>query len=345
MEKPEILKKFLDNGLQLDFESLDFFSHKPNQINTFLQKVPSVGKPTTVTINFINEILQQPESDVEILKVPEKSRATIDIDEFAALVNTRYIFLKKLLAGRVDLVNLISINKITPKVKKFSVIIIVKEKMDGENSIVGEDETGEHTFFFKKKADFEQVFLDDVIGIVCESDERIKIEKMFWPDLPLRREVTRTEEDLELTVSNYPLARAADGKEIAITTEGHKAKINADVFDMPVMVKVKQSAVVLISNSKYLKKYQQREKNEEELIASLLKRRNLSPVIEADHAAFSNDPFLIDMVPDIFIIFDVQGSGSFNYKGTTVLMMPEREKEKTSWRINLKTRETKRIEN
>jgi len=385
MEKPEILKKFLDNGLQLDFESLDFFFHNPKQVDIFLQKIPSIGKPPTVTIGFINEVLRNAKGEVEIIKVPKKTKTSVGIEDLAAFVNNRYAFMRKILKERAGLVNLISINKVAPKVKHFSSIIIVKEKFEKENSIIGEDETGECEFLFKKQEDFEQLMCDDIVGIVCENsgsgEGRIKVERIIWPDLPLKREVVKINEDLMLVVTNStylsdssnlnnpnnmnsnlssdqnnrqnnqqsnlttPVTMSGvEHNRITITAEDQKGKVNSTLFDLPATIMIRNSIVILISDSSNFKKYQQFENDAQNFLVSLLRRRSLHPTIEPDHAGFSNDPFLIDTVPDIFIVFGTKNSGSINYKGTTIVTLSDpkvemERKEKAAWVINLKTRE------
>jgi DNA polymerase II small subunit/DNA polymerase delta subunit B len=105
----------------------------------------------------------------------------------------RYETLKKYLSSRLELVNLISVNKITSKTKKFSLIVMVKEKND--RSLLVEDSTGEATVYVQEEA-VGQVVPDEVIGIVCEKEnDTINVKKIIFPDIPLKRDVARTEKE------------------------------------------------------------------------------------------------------------------------------------------------------
>ena len=342
MEKAEVLKKFLNKGLQLDFESLEFFSKNPDEIEHFFQKISTKNRPTTVTISFINEVVNKQSEGLRILKTPKQAKSTLSVDGISQILNKRYNFLKKILSARIDLVNLISINKITPKVKRFSAIILIKEKFDDEKAFFGEDDTGEYKFFLKHGYDFEQILQDDVIGIICENDERVKVEKIIWPDIPMKREINKTKEDFFVSISNYKENEPAEGRnEIKqkILLEGGHIKISSDTFDFPLTAEINRGVVFLFMDSCFLKKYSEFEKDELTFSISLLKRRNLDPTFQFNQAIFVNDPFIVDTIPDIFVIFGSMKSTNTNYKGTTVITIPHLETEKAAWIVNLKTRE------
>jgi hypothetical protein len=348
MEKVEVLKKFLNKGLQLDFESLEFFSKSPDEIEQFFQKISTENRPTTVTMSFINEVVNKHGEGLRILKTPKQVKNTLSVDDISQILNKRYNFLKKILSARIDLVNLISINKITPKVKRFSAIILIKEKFDDEKAVFGEDDTGEYKFFLKHDYDFEQILQDDVIGIICENDERVKVEKIIWPDIPMKREINKTKEDFFVSISNYKETvnePAEDRNEIKqkILLEGGHIKISSDTFDFPLTAEINQGVVFLFMDSCFLKKYSEFEKDELIFIISLLKRRNLDPTFQFNQAIFVNDPFIVDTIPDIFVIFGSMKSTNTNYKGTTIITIPHLETEKAAWMVNLKTRVVKKL--
>jgi len=348
MEKAEVLRKFLNKGLQLDFESLEFFSKNPDEIEQFFQKISAGNMPTTVTISFIKEIVSKHDEGLRILKTPKQAKNTLSVDDISQILNKRYNFLKKILSARIDLVNLISLNKITPKVKRFSAIILIKEKFDDEKAVFGEDDTGEYKFFLKHDYDFEQILQDDVIGIICDNDERVEVEKIIWPDIPMKREINKTKEDFFVSISNCDENKPAEvGNEIKqkiLLEKGH-IKISSDTFDFPLTAEINQGnqenngVVFLFMDSCFLKKYSEFEKDELTFIISLLKRRNLDPTFQFNQAIFVNDSFIVDIIPDIFVIFGSMKSTNTNYKGTTIITIPHLETEKAAWMINLKTRE------
>ena len=344
MEKANILRGFLEKGLQLDFESLEFFYNNPNKIDVFFEKISTESKPTTVTMDFINKTIKEENENLgfRILKTPKQLKNILNVDDISRVLNARYIFLQKILKSRIDLVNLISINRITPKAKRFSAIIIIKEKIDDEKAILGEDDTGEYKFFFMHGQDYEQLLPDDVVGVVCENAETAKVEKIIWPDLSMKREINKTREDLFVVISNHQ-EDAQDNdhdasKQKILLEKGH-IKIGPNLLDFPSTIEVSGGIIILLMDSCFLRKYSNFEKDEPAFIVSLLRRRNLDPTFQFNQAIFSNDPFIIEHAPDIFVVFGSAEASSSNYKGTTILTIPHSDTEKTSWIINLKTRE------
>ena len=192
MEREKIIKTFLERGLQIDPKSLDFFTNNPEKLEIFLNKTKTIKVPTTINLELVKSLTEQ---EAEVLKeFDSKESRTLAIESVTKYFASRYDNLKKYFSGRLELVNLVSITKITPKTKKFSLIVMVKEK--NNNSLLVEDFTGETTVNILDEA-MSQVVLDEVIGIVCEKEnESINARKIIFPDVPLKKEVARTEEDI-----------------------------------------------------------------------------------------------------------------------------------------------------
>lgn len=126
MEKSEIIKKFLTKGVQITGSALDFFASNPEKIGTFLSE--QLHYPSTITLEFINEALKTSQtSAVQSIK-PYKERGKASVNDIVDFFNKRYEFFGNLLSKRLDLINLVSINKVSDKIKKFSIIGMVKEK-------------------------------------------------------------------------------------------------------------------------------------------------------------------------------------------------------------------------
>lgn len=351
MEKPEILRKFLEKGFQLDFESLDFFSKNPTRINEFFDKLPIGEKPTIISLNVINEILKDQNNKIEVIKSLTFIKNTMSIDEITKIMNNRYQVLKKILSSRLDLINPISLNKITPKTKRFSTIVMVKEKMEEERAIVVEDETDQKIFFFENKDDFNQICLDDVIGIVCNFNEKLRIKTVTWPDIQMKRFVNKTISDVNIAIILSKFSE--DLKEQILKT---RAEINYIIFiennekitlsntvkintTSPTTMKIEQ-IVFLITNNDFWAKYHQFLDDEQSFIISFLRRRNLDPTFNFKNGLFEADPFLIEIIPDVFIVSGAKNPITTNYKGTTVLGLQKFENTKKFTVINLKSRET-----
>lgn len=348
MEKSEILKKFLDRGLQLDFETLDYFSRNPTQLDLFFNKILNTTVPPTVTISLIEELLkektEEDKTNSSFSKRHERKNI-LSIDDVTLAVNRRYSFLRKLLDGRMELTNLISLNRITPKVKKFSAIVIVKEKIESENSIIGEDDTGEHKFFFKAIDDMKQILLDDTVGLICENDERSIVARVVWPDMSMRREVRKTSGDFYIFLGNGHIeATQLNSQNIPyreIFFKDGKIQSNGKTVTSPGTMVIEKNVTCLVVSTEYLKKYPEFNTNQIGFLVSLLKRRNLNPTIDFSTAGLNQDTFLIETIPDIFVAFNCSATSSTNYKGTSIFTLPPADVSRATWMINLKTREAK----
>jgi len=352
MEKSAILRRFLEKGLQLDYESLDFFSKNQKEIETFLGKILQGEKPAIVSLSYVHDTLRDQNEDIKVLKFPQKTKSTLSIEESTKILNDRYTFIKKILGSRLDLINPISLNKITAKTKHFSTIVMAMEKVGDERAIVAEDETGERKFFFENAEDYDQIVLDDVIGVVCRLDERPRIESVIWPDIQMKRSINRTPTDVSVAVVAGRFdEKVAEGiankrKEvnhvIFVDENGEIECTNETKTDTlsPATLEVEKKIIFLVSGSGILKKYGQISDDEEGLLTSMLKRRNIDPTFELENFVFEQDPYLIETIPDVFVVAGTKKNISANYKGTTIIGAQNFEKSKSFWIINLKSRET-----
>jgi DNA polymerase II small subunit/DNA polymerase delta subunit B len=194
MDSQEIIKLFLNKGLQIDPKSLEFFLANKEKLEDFLKKMS--GKkdelPSSITIDFVKKIL----CELEILQdfsVPQKTYTTENAIHF---FNNRYETMKKFFIDNPSLENLISVNKITENTNKFSIIAMVKEKDSAEKTIFVEDQTGEILVSVEGK-EFDDIVPDEIIGLVCEKSGNIpKASNVLFPDVPLKRDVNKTEDDV-----------------------------------------------------------------------------------------------------------------------------------------------------
>jgi DNA polymerase II small subunit/DNA polymerase delta subunit B len=212
MEKEKIIKTFLEKGYQLDSNSLEFFFENPEKQEIFISKIKNIRIPPTISLEFARSLIEQ---DVEVLKIinPFKDEKPFTIESMTKHFTSRYESIKKYFIGRFELVNLISINKITPNTRKFSLIVMVKEK--NGNSLLVEDFTGDTSVEVLDKT-LDQIVLDEVIGIVCEQDdETITVNKIIFPDIPLKRDIPKTEKDIcALFLSDIFLDRSVNSEKI-----------------------------------------------------------------------------------------------------------------------------------
>jgi len=195
MEKKQIVGLFLERGLTIDPKGLDYFYENPEQLDVFLEKINQQKiKPTSINLEVIKNTLET--SAIKIKEAKIFTNKTISVNDVSRILTERYEKIQKYFSKRIDLVNPISINKISEKTKRFSLIIIVREKDEKDKMLLVEDFTGE-TNVLVDNTSFNSILCDEVLGMVCEKyDNKIKAINILWPDIPLKREISRTEEDV-----------------------------------------------------------------------------------------------------------------------------------------------------
>lgn len=387
MKKQEIIREFLGKGYQLDPSSLDFFLKNSGKIGPFLEMMNQAKtKPPIITLDFINSLFERPlrKPEIEVLRNFEQRKKTSVVDLTRLFVD-RYEKIREFFSGRANLVNLISINKISPRTKKFSLIGMVKEK-DGKNLVL-EDLTGEITIFLSEDR---KIVLDEVIGVICEQDDAIRAKDVIFPDIPLRRKIDKAKEDAScLFVSDihmdernfkensygrflewlnkkkfgklyiFVLGDVSSNKEdienffdslpkeaFKIFLKGEKdpeLSVGDLQFSEFALIKIEKNIVSLLSHGDYLEKYSGLWKDPpEKIMLNLLRKRHIDPIFE--RRVYEEDPFILDIIPDIFVSGHFHSPGLLNYKGTTILSTGSFLTKPIFWLTNLKTRENIKLD-
>ena len=220
MKKEQIVDIFLKKGMSIDSKGLDYFYEKPEQIDIFLEKVKELKEtPATVGVELIKNILVKFPIEIEEIKTQISAKKIISVDDVSRTLVERYEKIKKIFSTRLDLVNPVSINKINPKTKRFSLVVMVKEKDEKNKTLVVEDLTGEMTID-GGNIDFDLILPDEVLGLVCEGNGEIKAVSLLWPDIPMKRDIPKTEEGIFcIFLSNLHLEQDFDGKTQKILKE------------------------------------------------------------------------------------------------------------------------------
>jgi len=194
MDKQEIIKLFLERGLQIDSKSLEFFAANEGKLGDFIKRMPEKKDelPSNITMDFVKKTLLGLEV-VQDFSAPQKTYTTENAIRY---FNNRYETMKMFFMDKPSLENLVSINKITDNIKKFSIIAMVKEKDAHEKTVAVEDQTGEILVAIDSK-DFEDIVPDEIVGMVCEKAGSLpKAANVIFPDVPLKRDVNKTDEDV-----------------------------------------------------------------------------------------------------------------------------------------------------
>lgn len=382
MEKDQIVRFFLEKGLSIDPNSLDYFYNNPTDIDSFFEKIQNLPKvPTSITYQFVLTTLGR------LNQMEKTPMEKLSVEELSQILIKRYEKLRKLFMNRIDLVNLISINKISRKTSKFSLIVMVKDKDNGNKTLEVEDLTGESTVRAMND-NFDQIISDEIIGLTCEkTDDTIKAVNILWPDIPFRREISKTEEDIYcLFLSNLQLDEDYQ-KKLKKVEEGIQninssnlyifllGEISKDekflkdfIHDLPknsqkIMVgrhaynienltclsspsffKVKDKVTLLLSDGETFLFYKNlwSGQKSENIMLNLLKKRHLDPIVKLEKIPFE-DQYLIETVPDIFVSGNFDSPGITNYKGTTIISCGSFSSEPVYWILNLRTRENIKV--
>ena len=204
VERKEIILAFLKSGFQLHPKAIEFLSQHEDKVNELIKKLSSVKpKPLIVTLEMVKDLLEEKtrkektRGKVKIIRKFEVQKEKRSVDDVLNYLLDRYEKMKKILITRLDLVNLISINKLTSRTQKFSIIGIVREKNQHTKQLVIEDPTGELTLTADEKF-FEEIVLDDVLGFKCEREgNNFIVKDVVWPDVPLFHSINKTNDDVQ----------------------------------------------------------------------------------------------------------------------------------------------------
>jgi len=384
MERTEIIKKFLTKGVQITGSALEFFASNPEKADTFLLEQPHY--PSTITLEFINEALKASKtSAVQNIK-PYKEREKASVSDIVDFFNKRYEFFGNLLSKRLDLINLISINRVSEKVKKFSIIGMVKEKNTRNKTTVVEDKTGEIELALSEPL-LNQLVEDETVGIVCRKDDIIYGEKLVFPDIPLQREINKTnEENYIFLISDihmdseqfqqksyeklidwlekqqnklniFVVGDISSKKEdianflsdLPNTHETHIIKgdidgdIDRDTLPNPAFVQIENVKLFLFHDKRF-NDYMSLWGAPEQTLINLIKKRHLDPTFSINSKIYDNDPYLLDVIPDIIVAAHTHIPSVANYKGITTVTTGSFVSQPIFWLMNLRTRETFKID-
>ena len=393
MEKQDIINLFLKKRLQLDSGSLEFFQTNPKEIDDFLGKLKQAEMPPTITPEFIQKTLHHQKTEIELIKKPVIKKGRVSSQDYVQYLLDRFDKISSILGKKLGILNLVSIGKIGQKTRRFSLIGMVMDKDESNMSVTIEDTTGSATLFFDEKEveNYRQIVLDEVVGLVCEQSDRLKAKNVVWPDIPLKKDIVKSDEDIFcLFVSDFHLDDSkfkedsykkflswienSNLEKFYVFVLGDisnskkelteffktvpencykiflKGEIDSDTeaadlsLRNPSLIKIK-GVNILLSHGNFMARYVGIcGKTPEGVMLNLLKKRHINPTLDFSLGGYEEDPFLIDIVPDIFAAGHFHSPSLTNYKGTTIITTGSFVSDPGFWLTNLKTRETIRID-
>lgn len=200
MDRNEIVRSFISAGYQLGMDALQYFEENPGTAQEFL--VLAAGKLEKPFVNrqAVDQIFSSMSPKVKVIRSYLRKKVDVGPGEMADSFARRYNKMSEILSKKSDLVNLLSINRIRPENKAFSLIGMIREVSPGDRSLVVEDPTGSTTVFVSDSLEGEFGYLveDEVIGIVCdnESSSENKAVRIVYPDLPLQVRAPAADKDV-----------------------------------------------------------------------------------------------------------------------------------------------------
>ncbi|MCS7123401.1 MAG: hypothetical protein RMJ17_02400 [Candidatus Aenigmarchaeota archaeon] len=311
----EIIREFANRGYVLTPEALEYLKNFDSleEIIRNIQKEKIEDK--CITIDLLSKMIRKQE--VEVIENDFKV-GEITIECLNKLILERFEFLKGFLKNKIEMVNVLSIANLKKSEKKGgSIIAIVVEVC--ENSIVVEDYTGTIRLNFNIN---EKIFPGDVLGFLVSNYE---VKKIIYPDIPLL--VSKKSNENVFIRFGYECDEVPKEDNYYFFNNKMNSK-KTIVFGDYLKVRIEKNFLVLIVNESLIKI----EKNFETEMLSLLKKRNLNPLI----MEFPSNALFLKDIPDFIVVFGKNfDTHYFNYKGVSVIYI----KENTFFDIDLKTRE------
>ena len=193
-----------DNTLILDDEFYSKISKEDSNINEYEWNVTYIPeKKEKVEIKDNYERKDDSDSPVKIVYTYAGLSKKREMNDFAHLFKKRYYSLMRILQGRKELSNLISISRLQGRTDKESVAFIgmvndKSETLNGNIILSIEDDTGIIKVIITKNNNdlFEiakDVVLDEVIGVTGMLGENVVFaNNIIFPDIPLSKELKKS---------------------------------------------------------------------------------------------------------------------------------------------------------
>jgi len=290
------LKNLVNLGFLVDEKIKDSIESLNEE--EFFKLIESLKKENVFMLN--EEILKKFHAeDVKILRTAKKLEI-LSMQEFVKHLNERYAFLQSILMKKLELSNIVSINKADGNV---TVIGLIKE-MEDKNSyflVSLEDPTGEIKATIDKKISG-KIALDDVIAVMGNINNKIlDVEKVLLPDVPLK-----------------PVIYSKEQIKIAFSSERKDIKADYLIYGNKIKDNIKNKEIEL-SNPCIFKI--------DDVMFLFIKGFDALDVLKKRYVNVENSDFFIEPPPDIVLTDKVNA----NYKGISIVSENKI--------INLKTRE------
>ena len=293
------IKNLMNLGFLLDSDTADIVKNLDEE--SFYRLVEGLKNEKSVVLSkeLIKKLLSK---EVNIIR-SFKPIQSFTVQDFVKTLNERYSFLQKILLSKLELSNVVSINKFSSGEVSIIGLIKTKEEKDDNYILTLEDPTGEVQAIISK-AMGEKVSLDDVVAVSGRINNKILfVENLIFPDVPLRP-VTYSQENVKIVFSDEKIEQKID---YIISKNKVEDKIKNKIYEIvnPSIFEIEGVRILLIFDL------------------------DTSEILKKRFVKIENTDFLIEPVPDIVL---TNKETNTNYKGISIVS-----KNKI---IDLKTRET-----
>ncbi len=301
--KEQIVKQFLKEGILISPETLEKITE------TNLEHMLEKGKNSkSFVFSFQEEKPEKPEPVIEVRKL--QKRLKLQPQDFAKYYNTRFEGLRDILLKKME--DVVSVANAKKSGSAIATIGMVREQT--QRGFIIEDMTGNAEAISKN----EDVGIDDVIGVKgAVKEEKLFAEEIIWPDISMSHKHHRQDFILTLSDKKKEVGEADFKRESAEHIDGDflitpEAVHGFDKKKTPLpnpgwITITKDTLTLTVLVYKPDKKATQKE------VLSWLRKRHLCP--DKNQIRGTDDPFLIDTIPDVMWIVNEKKEGGKELEG------------------------------
>ena len=323
MKKPDILKRFFEEGLLVSPVVLDQIND--DNIDHIIKEAKESGINNIQNLDFLGSKEPAPEPETGTQKpIPKKQGLEIVMKEpvkkdklapkdFVDFYNRKYEGIRTILANKLQAV---SVNNTKNSFSEVSIIGMVREKTP--QGFIIEDTTG-NLPVISKETGLEAGDVVGVTGFVREG--KLMNGNVLYPDIPLSREIADIDATIILTT------KPQEGADHIFIRNGQTSGNKHAIMSSPTWIRM--------NNRINMVYFEFPDEIDPQEVTTWLKKRHLPN----KRVLSDEDPYLLDIIPEILWI-NSKSTWTKIHKGVTVISMTE----KDSVRVNLQNKQIEFID-
>jgi len=299
----EVIKELMALGILVEPEAVELLiSLDEDKLKTVVEKSKE-ERPLVLSNQIVEKFLKA--TKYKIIKTLDK-RKSFSVQDIVDSMNKRYDFVQNILMRKVELSNIVSINKCTNG--KLTVIGMVKNKEKSDNNVLLEleDKTGSVKAVVSSDIG-KKIDQDDIIAVHGNYNNKLLFgEKVVYPDIPLRRVAYSTNATKVAFITNHDFTNKLDvsADYIFIGKCDNVEKVTVQYPTSKVFViddeKITNPSLIDIDG----------------IIIMVLFDIDPLEAVKKRFVSIENSDFLIDTIPDIIL---TDKDINANYKGISIV--------------------------